>query len=342
MKKVILKSIGLAAISISIFLIGCSKEESLITPSSESTQVSSSNQSSLTFKGMKINHVANVPEEVLEFSEEDFQNHFVEEINKSTHSRNITSIDEYSYPDLDQLEEAMNQVDVYVPNFGDLSDDDLTLIRSVFGELTEDEIFKHLDVIEEYFMLEYQYELISELKDENFTSSGSRVYYPGRLCGKEFWALFFRYGSVNAVKRASNEALDWAREDFPTTYRTKGDAFRHCLWNALIVKYYGEKRKNKEKALKLAEVFTNKHEDCSTDDDFDIEMDLHNNVYGRNYIKPLVSVTGTRRNKTFNSPSSVTIRSTLKSRAKNNSRKVATTVGAVRAISYSYLVYFNN
>lgn len=62
----------------------------------------------------------------------------------------------------------------------------------------------------------------------------------------------------------------------------KANAFRHALWNILIIRACLKCRSNVEKALQWAETITTWHEDFSPNPPLERVMDLHNNEIGRN------------------------------------------------------------
>ncbi len=60
------------------------------------------------------------------------------------------------------------------------------------------------------------------------------------------------------------------------------NAFRHAAWNLLIAKNCAGVT-TKEKAVAWAKFTTDLHEDCFVNEDFDREMDLHNNRIGQEF-----------------------------------------------------------
>jgi len=72
------------------------------------------------------------------------------------------------------------------------------------------------------------------------------------------------------AKKASIEAQ--RRFSGPSLHNERGDAFRHCYWNALMVKAVD---------AKLAKEFTDAHEERPGQPTREKKMDLHNNAVGR-------------------------------------------------------------
>ncbi|MEB8328139.1 hypothetical protein OO009_02130 [Flavobacteriaceae bacterium KMM 6897] len=63
------------------------------------------------------------------------------------------------------------------------------------------------------------------------------------------------------------------------------NAFRHALWNYLIILRCKAWTKEVNKAIQWAELITNWHENFSPNKDLARAMDLHNNQVGRNLFR---------------------------------------------------------
>ncbi len=76
---------------------------------------------------------------------------------------------------------------------------------------------------------------------------------------------------------------------FPITHSTDGagNAFRHALWNCLIMMYCC-KISSAEKSLKWTKNITDLHEDLFPNKPLQTKMDLHNNEIGRQYFMSLL------------------------------------------------------
>lgn len=72
----------------------------------------------------------------------------------------------------------------------------------------------------------------------------------------------------------ANKALTTAQSKFPSSelHNGRGDAFRHCYWNALMAKHEGDA---------LAKEFADAHEENTDQPADEKKMDLHNNSVGR-------------------------------------------------------------
>ena len=76
---------------------------------------------------------------------------------------------------------------------------------------------------------------------------------------------------------------------FPKTHglHGAGNAFRHALWNSLIMMYCC-KVSSPKKALIWTEKITQMHEDLFPNEPLQRKMDLHNNEIGRQYFMSLL------------------------------------------------------
>lgn len=76
---------------------------------------------------------------------------------------------------------------------------------------------------------------------------------------------------------------------FPITHGTDGvgNAFRHALWNCLILMYCC-KISSPEKSLNWTKKITDLHEDLFPNEALQTKMDLHNNEIGRQYFMSLL------------------------------------------------------
>lgn len=79
--------------------------------------------------------------------------------------------------------------------------------------------------------------------------------------------------ACNAAKNYAQTALNTAQARYPSSvHNGKGDAFRHCYWNALMTMGIGE-----DYALRIA----SNHEAVSSNPTAEKNMDLYNNSRGR-------------------------------------------------------------
>lgn len=88
---------------------------------------------------------------------------------------------------------------------------------------------------------------------------------------------------------ASIKTYALAERLFPITHSTNGEgnAFRHALWNCLILMYCC-KISSPEKSLKWTKEITDIHENIFPNAPLQRKMDLHNNKVGREYFMSLL------------------------------------------------------
>ena len=89
---------------------------------------------------------------------------------------------------------------------------------------------------------------------------------------------------------ATVESVLMAEKYFLEAHGGRGlaNAFRHAAWNLLIAKNCSFFTSS-QKALEWAEFTTDLHEEIFPNQDFDREMDLHNNRVGRQFFSSLNS-----------------------------------------------------
>ena len=83
--------------------------------------------------------------------------------------------------------------------------------------------------------------------------------------------------------KATSKCMYLIQKEFPNIHggNNKANAFRHALWNILLVEAYTAHKKTLRKALQFANIITLWHEDFSPNSPIERVMDLHNNSIGR-------------------------------------------------------------
>src|SRR5690606_13106977 len=101
---------------------------------------------------------------------------------------------------------------------------------------------------------------------------------------KMFRALLSRPILLIPTIWATIESFMFSEINFDESSSGRGipNAFRHAAWNLLIAKNCASVT-TKEKAVAWAKFTTDLHEDCFVNEDFDREMDLHNNRIGQEF-----------------------------------------------------------
>lgn len=170
----------------------------------------------------------------------------------------------------------------------------LAMIKQDFPTLTEAEIEKNIDLIDEYYSQNLDYVVLNETAENEDVLTGkvaarSASCVFSRIVGFRWGFARATYAMVLASTRASTSAGNYY-PDSPGSYNgyvggggtnTRGDAYRHILWNALLANYYYTIR-SKTKRINFAKAVADANEQCNTTNPIDSEaMDYHNNFIGR-------------------------------------------------------------
>ncbi|WP_133439320.1 MULTISPECIES: hypothetical protein [Chryseobacterium] len=88
---------------------------------------------------------------------------------------------------------------------------------------------------------------------------------------------------------ATVRSFSLAQKHFPKSHATNGEgnAFRHALWNCLILMYCC-KISSPQKALQYCKEMTDLHEELFPNKPLETKMDLHNNQVGMDYFMELL------------------------------------------------------
>ena len=332
-------SLGIFVLMMSL-MYSCKKDEVDLSENQNT-------KNNISFKGLPVNHHYKAPLEALSYQDEDFEEMLQKGLANKARRGQSTNM---SLAELANLEEENL---IKYPDFDELADKDIEMIKLDFPDLTEKEIAENMDIISEYYTRNLQYELALDVIDYQANNNENQFsdYYYG-LCDREIKFLVTRPTAASEINKATNDARSYTETyaDGRDDYQTRPDAFRHCLWNILIAKYYGTRKKSKYKGVTMARDFTNLHEKCSEDDghdQYDIEMDLHNNYVGRDYFDDVAELKTKRRRfwftkKWLETPSNEDIVHEIGIKAEYESVRVETSVTAVKKVSSKKLVYFFN
>lgn len=96
--------------------------------------------------------------------------------------------------------------------------------------------------------------------------------------------FFFRHPLLfSSAVLATTKCLAISHDLFGNTHHkdNKANAFRHALWNMLLVRYAMVFENDVKQAVRWARKLTDWHEDFSPNDPLARTMDLHNNRIGR-------------------------------------------------------------
>jgi len=251
---------------------------------------------SVHFSELGVEHNYDTPIEALYFEEEDLKTLYMRKLGAGS---SLRGSGELEYPSLEEVAAVEEENLKQYPDFDEMVDEDIEWIKRDFPTLSEKEIAENIDAISEYYIKNLQYNLIVDLA-EGTGELRSSYDYPYELCRDEFWFLVKRPTAAIQIHKAKGDAMEYADEYYPNMDRslTKRDAFRHSMWNILIAKYYGGKKKSVSKGVSMARAFANLHEECNAEkgaDDWDMEMDYHNNMVGRAYFESVAKIKTKKR-----------------------------------------------
>jgi len=242
------------------------------------------------------------PKEVLNYTIEDYKGLVISEIPVLAKRMSTDG----SVISMEELSEAIDVVDAKYPAFKDsLPEEVINRIRADFPGVSDEELGANAEEIVKLYEALKTYEVFQEIKEEAAINGLAKSQYNGYddgymftpLNSQEFWLIMGNLKMKDGTEKASNEALQFARDLFSQDqarfgagylHLTRGDGFRHAVWNALIAKHTGEHHWTIGDAVAWAKKFTDAHENgASTQptDPRDNAMDFHNNAEGRTYFK---------------------------------------------------------
>jgi len=171
----------------------------------------------------------------------------------------------------------------------------LEMIKQDFPTLTEAELESNIELIDEYYSQNLDYVVLNKIAENEGTFASKVVSKSGKTCVYEKiislkWG-FARatYAMVLASTRASTSAGNYYPDSYGSYYGyvggggtdTRGDAYRHILWNALLADYYFTVS-SKAPRIAFAKAVGDANEECNDSNPVDSEaMDYHNNAIGR-------------------------------------------------------------
>ena len=184
------------------------------------------------------------------------------------------------------------------------------MIKKDFPTLTEEQIADNIDLIDEYYSQNLDYETIAGLADKTESdktklkakygiskkSSDSgrlwcilrKIQNPAHMIvpiityGRYRTGEFSYIRSLISIHYATADSKKYSKEEYGNfaEFDTKRDAYRHIMYSALLAKYYWTVSK-KTKRLKFAELVGYANEDCGGNLADGMYMDFHNNRIGR-------------------------------------------------------------
>ena len=181
------------------------------------------------------------------------------------------------------------------------------MIKKDFPTLTEDELKKNIDLIDEYYAQNIDYIVLYEIANNGQEIENKVAQRTSKALsknGNRAWCILKNYQSPwnflvppgfdsftgSFSYTLSSIALLIASDQAETTSKnyygdlgesnTRRDAYRHITWSALLAQHYFTVS-SKVKRLKFSEAVTYANEYCGENPIDGREMDYHNNAIGR-------------------------------------------------------------
>lgn len=268
----------------------------------------------IDFKGLIVNHRFSTPLENLEITHTEEVLKQIYSISKQRATKNgITSrTNDSTLPSGQTVVEATQTVlDLFpyqeIPEDITQEKDSIALeieaqehwdmIKQDFPTLTETEIEENIETIDEYYSQNLNYVVLNEIAENEDNYAGriqSRNYDQyicvyGKIISIEWGFARATYAMILSSTRASTSAGNYYPGSYGGYYgyvggggtNTRGDAYRHILWSALLADYYFTVS-SKVKRINFAKAVGDANEECNTSGLVDSRaMDYHNNAIGR-------------------------------------------------------------
>lgn len=300
------------------FLVNSCKNEDII----EEIDKNEVYQSKLiNFKGLPVKHRFITPEEDLEvehnYGELKLIYNTQKRISKSGLKSNDSNSTTYNLPSVEEIAiEAKKHVDKYPFGNEKTVDEKWDMIKKDFPTLSDQEITENIDLIDEYYSQNLDYEIIvglannstNEASNENSRSQSqiSRVWCiitkfqdPNHMIAPIVSGGWINTGEFSYIRSlisiyfASTKAQSYSASEFPELggTDTKRDAFRHVLWSSLLARNYWTIT-NKDIRIRFSEAVGNANEVCGENEIDGMNMDFHNNRVGRDIFDQNTSLIG--------------------------------------------------
>ncbi|CAM1342047.1 DUF6973 domain-containing protein [Tenacibaculum amylolyticum] len=232
-----------------------------------------------TYKGILVNNRLNAP--------------IIDSDNKTLarkESAKTINLEDFS---LDQIAKAVEEELAKFPYIkeGDNVTEKVELLRKDFPTLSDEDIQKNINVIEEYYHQSLDYLVYKKLSDQARESSKitKNDYGSAQVDCIDNKGVFRSYGGsfgsramALAAFYQAGQAKNIAAAEYPSlaSADTKHDAYRHILWSALLCRYYYTVS-SKAPKLSYAKTVTDAWEECGNNEKDAMYMDYHNNEIGR-------------------------------------------------------------
>ncbi|WP_051477625.1 DUF6973 domain-containing protein [Aquimarina pacifica] len=212
--------------------------------------------------------------------------------------------------------------------------DNWEMIRSDFSTLSEEEIAKNIELINEYYLLNFEYvvleniayneeRIVNKIKETQLKNASQKALegydgpYYDKACTyakvklKGYTSAVHTVAMGTAALTAQSSSKEMFSEAEGGSSNTREDAYRHMLFNALLANYYPSVS-SKVSSVNFAKAVGDSYEECGTNPLDSKEMDYHNNKIGRDvwvsktsYRKVLWATVGLNRPSTSSLKSAI-------------------------------------
>ncbi|XAZ82017.1 hypothetical protein A6C57_27870 (plasmid) [Fibrella sp. ES10-3-2-2] len=284
-------------VSISAGFASCHQES--IDTRNEVTVVANDPEAIVDFMNLKVKKPSGVSKQLLDAKNgEELLNFFNQKYGGNPQAR-VASLNENIPKDV--FYKTLETIIVRYPqlNVQDYSDQALTRIYEDFPSLTnEDSVKLYSHEVATYYERLITNEFQAELVEVREKFKGAREAF-GYSSNNAYVSQLASQYSVYAyhINLAAGDALNWTGEYFgdPLLQGNRADSFRHCVWNAESCRKMFMIGFNKWEVLMRVREFATAHEYVTNNGPWYLPvtdagiMDLHNNCYGRTYMKNTTS-----------------------------------------------------
>ncbi len=243
-----------------------------------------------------------IPKEALQYTMSDYQEMFKRDVADIPALAKRSG--DISVMDLKKLHSIHKKVETLykVPNFNKIeTEEQLRDVEKLLG-MSRKEIAKNANKIRQERIAGRRYllykQIIAEFKGGLKPQPLAKTAYFFGLSDAEFWLLTYNPTFIDGTAQAKTDALAAESQYYGSnTARTRGDAYRHTIWNHMMADYNSHEVNYKSEAADWARKFANAHEEGGKASSgfydynypapasaLETPMDYHNNARGREYF----------------------------------------------------------
>ena len=293
----------------SLLFLSCQNEDEF-TQQTEQIKLQVDTSKLIDFKGLPVNHRFRTPVKDLEVVHDysNLKKMYNEKRKSSFKQKGIAYKSDDELPSAEIIVEATEKrLDEFPYQENEDSEKDLEMIHKDFPTLTGDEISENIDIIDEYYSQNLDYEILTDIaEDDNMQAKIASSKYQAKTDWGRFWCIltkfqspwhmivpivtggYIRTGEFSYIRALislyySRRATGYSENSVfghLSSTDTQEDAYRHVVWSSFLAKYYYTVS-SKSKRLRFSEAIGNANETCGDNDEDGKYMDFHNNRVGR-------------------------------------------------------------